>query len=233
MIARSALHDDHHYPYDVALSFAGEDRMHAEALAAALFRRRVNVFYDKYEKSTLWGKDLYTHLSDLYQHKARYCVMFFSKHYVAKAWTKHELKAAQARALNENQEYILPIRLDSTEIPGILKTTAYLNWYEETPESVAEAILEKLGKVSHIPLIHERTIMDWLVDEAQMSHGKVSVDLGDIPGVKHSMRMTKDHEDWEAWYSMWFEQEFTERMGFEPTEESVVYALEKYREIAE
>jgi len=221
------------YPYDVALSFAGEDRIHAEALAQALFRRRVKVFYDKYEKSTLWGKDLYTHLSDLYQKKARYCVMFFSQHYIAKVWTKHELKAAQARALSENHEYILPIRLDSTEIPGILKTTAYLNWHEETPESVAEAVLEKLGKVSHEPLIHERTIMDWLVDEAQMTHGRVSVDLGDVPGIKHSMRMTKDHEDWEWWYRMWFQQEFTERMGFEPTEESITYALEKYREIAE
>ncbi len=224
---------DQQYSYDVALSFAGEDRVHAVALAEALFRRRVKVFYDKYEKSTLWGKDLYVHLSDLYQNKARYCVMFFSQYYVAKAWTKHELKAAQARALNENKEYILPIRLDSTEIPGILQTTAYLNWDEETPESVAEAILEKLGKVSHIPLINERTIMDWLVDEAQMTNGKVSVDLGDIPGVKHSMRMTKDNEDWEAWYGLWFQQEFTERMGFEPTEESVVYALEKYGEIAE
>lgn len=221
------------YAYDVALSFAGEDRSHAVALAEVLFRRRVKVFYDKYEKSTLWGKDLYVHLSDLYQNKARYCVMFFSQHYIAKAWTKHELKAAQARALNENQEYILPIRLDSTEIPGILKTTAYLNWHEETPESVAEAILEKLGKVSHIPLINEKTIMDWLVDEAQMSNGKVSVDVGDIPGLKHSMRMTKENEDWEAWYGLWFEQEFTGRMGFEPTEESVEYALEKYWGIAE
>lgn len=221
------------YPYDVALSFAGEDRVHAEALAEALRRYGISVFYDKYEKNTLWGKDLYIHLSDLYQNKARYCVMFFSQYYVAKTWTKHELKAAQARALKEQQEYILPICLDSTEIPGILKTTAYLNWHEETPESVAEAILEKLGKVSHVLLINERTIMDWLVDEAQMSNGKVSVDLGDIPGVKHSMRMTKNNEDWETWYGMWFEQEFTERMGFEPTEESVVYALEKYREIAE
>ncbi len=221
------------YAYDVALSFAGEDRSHAEALAQALYRRRVKVFYDKYEKNTLWGKDLFIHLSDLYQKKARYCVMFFSQHYVAKVWTKHELKAAQARALSENEEYILPIRLDSTEIPGILQTTAYLNWDEETPESIAEAILEKLGKVSHEPLIHERTIMDWLVDEAQMTHGKVSVDLGDIPGVKHSMRMTKDHEDWEWWYGTWFQQEFIERMGFEPTEESITYALEKYREVAE
>src|SRR6266446_10446098 len=152
------------YDYDVALSFAGEDRIHAEALAQALSRRRVKVFYDKYEKNTLWGKDLYTHLSDLYQKKARYCVMFFSQHYVAKVWTKHELKAAQARALNENQEYILPIRLDSTEIPGILQTTAYLNWHEETPESVAEAILEKLGKVSHILLLmKEPSWTGWLM----------------------------------------------------------------------
>lgn len=227
------LNGDQQYFYEVALSFAGEDRIHAVALAEALFRRKVKVFYDKYEKSTLWGKDLYTHLSDLYQNKARYCVMFFSQYYVAKAWTKHELKAAQARALSENKEYILPVRLDSTEIPGILQTTAYLNWHEETPESIAEAILEKLGKVTRVPFIHERTIMDWLVNEAQMYNGKVSVDLGDIPGVRHSIRMTKDDEDWKAWYGMWFQQEFAERMGFEPTEESVRYALEKYTEIAE
>ena len=227
------MSNDETYEYDIAISFAGKDRSYAEALADVLGNRGVHVFYDKYEKAVLWGKDLYTHLSDLYQNKARYCVMFFSQHYIAKIWTKHELRAAQARALNENREYILPIRLDNSEIPGILKTTAYLNWHEETSESVAEAILEKLGKVSHVPLINERTIMDWLVDEAEMSNGKVSVDLGDVPGVKHSMRMTKDNEDWEEWYGLWFQQEFTERMGFEPTEESVVYALEKYAEIAE
>src|SRR5437588_12967569 len=127
MTARSELNEDQQYAYDVALSFAGEDRIHAVALAEILSRRGVKVFYDKYEKNTLWGKDLYTHLSDLYQNKARYCVMFFSQHYVAKVWTKHELKAAQARALSENDEYILPIRLDSTEIPGIYDGTKILD----------------------------------------------------------------------------------------------------------
>ena len=64
MTARSELIDDQQNAYDVALSFAGEDRIHAVALAEILSRRGVKVFYDKYEKSTLWGKDLYTHLSD-------------------------------------------------------------------------------------------------------------------------------------------------------------------------
>jgi len=40
--------------------------------------------------------------------------------------------------------------------------------------------------------------MDWLIEEAQMCNDKVSVDRGGIPGVKHSMRMTKTNEDWGA-----------------------------------
>ncbi len=136
------------YEYDIAISFAGEDRAYAEALADVLCNRGIHVFYDKYEKAVLWGRDLYSHLSDLYQNRARYCVIFISQQYAAKVWTKHELKAAQARALNEKKEYILPIRLDNTEIPGILPTIAYLDWHQETAESVAIIICEKLGKIA-------------------------------------------------------------------------------------
>ncbi len=50
------------YLYDVALSFAGEDRSYADALAEALRQRGLSVFYDTYEKYTLWGKNLYTYL---------------------------------------------------------------------------------------------------------------------------------------------------------------------------
>jgi transcriptional regulator with XRE-family HTH domain len=136
------------YDYDVALSYAGENRDCAAALANILNRRGVKVFYDQYEKPVLWGKDLYTHLSDVYSKKACYCVVFISQYYANKVWTKHELKAAQDRALNENKEYILPIRLDNTEIPGILSTTAYLSWPPETVETIADAIMEKLGKIN-------------------------------------------------------------------------------------
>lgn len=41
------------YKYDVALSFAGEDRHHAEKLAKILKSRGYRVFYDKYEQATL------------------------------------------------------------------------------------------------------------------------------------------------------------------------------------
>ena len=48
--------------------------------------------------------------------------MFLSQNYARTLWARHELKNAQARAFEENQEYILPVRLDDTEIPGILPT---------------------------------------------------------------------------------------------------------------
>ena len=132
--------------YDVALSFAGEDRACAEAVAEALRQRQISVFYDKYEKATLWGKDLYTYLSDLYQNQARYCAMFLSRHYAEKLWTNHERQAAQARAFSENNEYILPIRLDDTEIPGLPPTLGYLSWPQETAETIADAIAAKLNR---------------------------------------------------------------------------------------
>ena len=94
-----AVTSDKDYEYDVAISYASEDGSQAESLAAVLRNRGVHVFYDKYEKAILWGKDLYTSLSDLYQNKSRFCILFLSKHYVAKLWTKHELQSAQARAL--------------------------------------------------------------------------------------------------------------------------------------
>lgn len=51
-----------------------------------------------------------------------------SSNYAKKVWTNHELRAAQVRALEEGeQEYILQIRLDDTEIPGLLPTIKYID----------------------------------------------------------------------------------------------------------
>lgn len=130
--------------YDVVLSFAGEDRPYVERVATALVRQQIRVFYDDHEEVELWGKDLYQHLSDVYRHRGRYCVIFASKAYAEKLWPRHELASAQARAFEENREYILPARFDETEIPGVLPTTAYLDLRKKTPEEFAAAIAKKV-----------------------------------------------------------------------------------------
>ena len=82
--------------YDVALSFAGEDRHYAATLAQLLTAGGYSVFYDQYRQAELWGIDLYVHLSSVYKDQAHYYVIFLSEHYVQKMWTNHELKSAHA-----------------------------------------------------------------------------------------------------------------------------------------
>ena len=43
--------------YQVALSFAGDQRKYVEAVARALQARGITVFYDQFESVTIWGKD--------------------------------------------------------------------------------------------------------------------------------------------------------------------------------
>jgi hypothetical protein len=132
------------FEYDVAVSFAGEDRATAERFAELLKAQGMRVFYDNWEQASLWGRDLYQHLDDVYSKKARFCVLFLSARYAAKAWTNHELKSAQARAFRENNEYILPLRLDDTEIPGIRPTLGYLDLRKTKVEDAAQLAIQKI-----------------------------------------------------------------------------------------
>ena len=143
--------------YDVALSFAGEDRQHAKALADLLKTNGYSCFYDENELANLWGKNLYDYLSSVYKDRARYCVMFLSKHYERKLWTNHERQLAQARAFQENREYILPVRLDDTEIPGIPPTVGYLDLRSMTIQEVYEALVIKLSGTTPKTAATDRT----------------------------------------------------------------------------
>jgi hypothetical protein len=138
------------YEFDVALSFTGEDRAIAEALAHALEKRQARVFYDRNEQAQLWGKDLYQHLQVIYRDRARFCVVFVSHHYARKLWTAHELRQAQACAFRESREYILPVRLDDTELPGLNETVGYLDARQYEIEDICDLLLEKLEQKTSV-----------------------------------------------------------------------------------
>ena len=133
--------------YEVAFSFAGEDRQLVDQIAGCLTKHDVSIFYDQYEEIDIWGKNLYTHLDNIYRNETRYCVMIISKHYKNKLWTNHERESAQARALISKEEYILPIKLDDTNIPGVLPTISYINGIGKTPQQLCEVILQKIRKL--------------------------------------------------------------------------------------
>jgi len=133
--------------YDLAFSYAGENREYVEKVAEYLKNLNVNIFYDKFEEANLWGKDLSEYFDEVFRKKARYCVMFISRYYAEKRWPTYEKQNALAKAIEQGKEYILPARFDNTEIPGIRSTIGYIDLTKKTPEEFAKIILRKLGKL--------------------------------------------------------------------------------------
>ena len=56
------------YDYDVAFSFAAEERRYVQAVHDRLVAEGVRVFYDGAEAAApeLWGKNLYQYLTEVY-----------------------------------------------------------------------------------------------------------------------------------------------------------------------
>jgi len=131
------------FDYDIALSFAGENREYVDEVANILKVYGVKVFYDKFEEHIIWGRNLIDYLQDVYKNKAKYTVMFISEHYAKKVWTNHERKSMQERAFKESEEYILPARFDDTEVPGLYSTVSYIDLNFKTPYEFAKIILQK------------------------------------------------------------------------------------------
>jgi hypothetical protein len=132
------------FEYDVALSFAHEDRAVAEELASLLRDKDIKVLFDEYPSAQLGGSDFVTHLAELFRTKARYCVMLVSQHYPLKKWTETERTFAQQHALRDANEYLIPVKLDHTEVPGIRETTAYRDLRQHSLESLVDRLEQKL-----------------------------------------------------------------------------------------
>jgi hypothetical protein len=140
MVDEQASHE-----FDVALSYAGEDRGYVAAVANGLREAGVRVFYDEFMVADLWGVDLYGYLDEVYRKRARFTIVFISHNYAAKAWTSHERQSAQARAMNEAGPYLLPVRMDDVELPGLRHTVSCIDARQTVPDQLVEFFRKKVG----------------------------------------------------------------------------------------
>ncbi len=168
------------YEYDVGLSFAGEQREYVDRVANELSSLGIRVFFDDYERADLWGKDLYVHLDNIYQYRCRYCILFVSKDYARKVWPNAERQSAQARAVKEKQEYILPVRFDNTPVPGLRDTIHYIDGVRTPPCELADLARQKLGmplQQDYMPPVLDRLFVRLEIaddEEAQRSARKTA-----------------------------------------------------------
>lgn len=163
------------YAYEVAMSFAGEDRLFAEAVAKGLQEAGVKVFYDNFYAEDLWGEDLAVKLREVYHGSSQFCIMIISEHYVDKMWPSHERQQAIERMIRERgKAYVLPVRLDGFEggVPGSSGTISYLAVTSSDHRKIVDAFLRKIGR---------KGIEEKPKPESRKEHAK-----GYIPKIKKS-----------------------------------------------
>jgi hypothetical protein len=104
------------YEYDLAISFAGENRWIARYIANRLSELDVNVFYDESHQTDLLGKNLTEEFRKVFAEKSRFILCLLDKHYDLKAWPKFEKEVFQFKVRDSS---VIPVFLDGTKHVGI------------------------------------------------------------------------------------------------------------------
>lgn len=138
------------YEYDVAISYAGEDRSRIIPLVNNLESRGVEVFYDFNEDARLWGKDLEIELAEIYSQEARFMIICLSSSYPVKDWTRFELEIGKRAATKRSSEYLLPLHLDRDlgSIVGLKSTIGFQCLFcNEDVEKITEVLVAKISRL--------------------------------------------------------------------------------------
>lgn len=134
------------YPYDVAVSFAGDVRDQVEQFVRALQDLGLDVFYDFDQQAQLWGTDLRELLGRVYSTEALFMVVFLSKSYPERDWTEFEMSIAKAAAKKRTQEYLLPLVVDDdVKVVGLHDSVGHVDLRKTTLEAAAGLVAEKVA----------------------------------------------------------------------------------------
>lgn len=91
--------------YDVFVSHASEDKNYVRRLVAALKKAGIRVWYDNDQMG--WGDDLRSSI-DIGLANSRYGIVVFSRAFLKKHWTEHELNGLFAKE-RAGRKVVLPI----------------------------------------------------------------------------------------------------------------------------
>ncbi len=132
--------------FAIALSFPGERRAFVSRVAERLAQRvgRDRVLYDHWYEAEFARPGLDCHLQRLYHDDSDLIAVFLSAEYERKEWCGLEWAALRDLVKRRQSASIMPLRFDTTEIPGLFSTDGYV-WIDagREPEAVADLIYQR------------------------------------------------------------------------------------------
>ena len=108
--------DNGQYEFDIALSFAGENRDLARMIAQQLQDLDCNVFFDEVYEVNYLGKALRKQLTAIFADMSRFVVPLLDANHAEKIWPTFERETFAPRVLDEA---VIPVFLDETVFAGI------------------------------------------------------------------------------------------------------------------
>lgn len=138
------------FPWDVAISFAGEDRVIVEQFRELMNAAGYTTFYDFDEQHKLWGENLRRKLGDVYAHDAQFMVVFLSSSYPDKDWTRFELEIGREAKTKRTDTYLLPVIVDHVHVVGIASDVGHVDLRRSSIRDVAELLIKKIEENAQV-----------------------------------------------------------------------------------
>src|SRR5882724_468465 len=125
--------------YDVAVSFASEQRDYVESTVLAAQALGLHVFYDRQLRYDWWGQNFIIEQRLVYSRLAFRFVPFISAEYLANPYPRDEYLYAMLRSVEVGAEYILPVLMGEVRVPAELlhPYVGSLRAEEHTPRQLA------------------------------------------------------------------------------------------------
>ena len=132
---------DIEYLYDIAVSYAGEDRHIVDAVTQELKQRGLKIFYDKDYEKQIVGENLIDYLHNVYKKSAKQVIVFLSENYLKSKWTTYEWATIKQKlVLNYTSNFLKMVKIDDAPTPEIVESIAYIDARNKSPKEIGELI---------------------------------------------------------------------------------------------
>lgn len=120
---------------NVFLSHSSSDRPIVERVAAEL--RGMSLESWLYEQNIQFGDDIPQKLNDGLA-KANYFLIFWSASAAKSRWIQSEMNSAFVRWADKQSVFILPVRLDDTDLPELLRPISFIDFRQGLDDGISQ-----------------------------------------------------------------------------------------------
>lgn len=128
--------------YNIAVSYASEQRSYVERFVKRLQSLKLQVYYDRNEQAHMVGKILDQELHKIYIQQSEHCVLFLSDAYIEKPVTRYESQIILSETLFKDG-FMYIFKFDDVTLPGLNRNFVYSSIKDfSEPERYADFLYE-------------------------------------------------------------------------------------------